>query len=92
MPGQAETGRGGRGCEQSAGRFFGIATAAAVFAAHGHLGSAVSFTAGFRPALVVAAGFSLLGAVSALAVGRPARPPVGGAQAPAAPAAATVNG
>jgi hypothetical protein len=73
------------------GGAFGIATAAAVFAAHGHLGSAVSFTAGFRPALVVAAGFSLLGAITALAVGRPARPPMGGAQAPAAPAAATVN-
>jgi EmrB/QacA subfamily drug resistance transporter len=73
------------------GGAFGIATATAVFAAHGHLGSAVSFTAGFRPALVVAAGFSLLGAISALAVAPPARPPVAGTQAPAAPAAATVG-
>jgi EmrB/QacA subfamily drug resistance transporter len=54
---------------QRFGSAFGIAAATAVFAANGHLGTAASFAAGFRPALGVAAGLSLLGAVSALAVG-----------------------
>jgi EmrB/QacA subfamily drug resistance transporter len=53
---------------QRVGGAFGVAVTAAVFAAHGHLGTAASFDAGFRPALAVAAGLSLLGAVSALAV------------------------
>jgi len=48
---------------------FGVAIVASVFAAGGHLGSATSFTAGFRPPLAVAAGLSLLGAATALAVG-----------------------
>jgi EmrB/QacA subfamily drug resistance transporter len=55
---------------QRVGGAFGVAVTAAVFAAHGHLGTAASFDAGFRPALAVAAGLSLLGAVSALAVTR----------------------
>jgi MFS family permease len=50
---------------------FGIAIAAAVFTANGHLGTAASFAAGFRPALAAVAGLSLLGALSALAVGKP---------------------
>jgi hypothetical protein len=54
---------------QRFGSAFGIAAATAVFAANGHLGTAVSFDAGFRPALAVAAGLSMLGALSALAVG-----------------------
>jgi len=54
---------------QRFGSAFAIAVAAAVFAAYGHLGSAAGFVAGFRPALAVAAGFSLLGATLALAVG-----------------------
>src|SRR5262252_1310165 len=54
---------------QRFGSAFAIAVAAAVFAAYGHLGSAAAFVAGFRPALAVAAGFSLLGATLALAVG-----------------------
>jgi MFS family permease len=54
---------------QRFGSAFGIAAATAVFAANGHLGTAASFTTGFRPALAVAAGLSLLGALSALAVG-----------------------
>jgi EmrB/QacA subfamily drug resistance transporter len=54
---------------QRFGGAFGIAVATAVFAANGHLGTAASFTAGFRPALVVAAGFSLLGAITALGAG-----------------------
>jgi len=47
-----------------------IAVASAVFAAHGHLGAAPAVTAGFRPALGLVAGLSVLGAMTALAVGR----------------------
>lgn len=54
---------------QRFGSAFGIAVTTAVFAATGHLGTPASFTAGFRPALAVAAGLSVLGAISALAVG-----------------------
>jgi hypothetical protein len=53
----------------------------AVFAANGHLGSAATFTAGYRPAMAVSAGISLLGAVAAVAVGR--KRPVPAAAAPA---------
>jgi EmrB/QacA subfamily drug resistance transporter len=62
---------------QRFGGVLGIAIASAVFAANGHLGTATSFTAGFRPALAVAAGLSLLGALSALAVEAPRRRAVG---------------
>jgi hypothetical protein len=55
---------------QRFGAAFGIALVSAVFAAHGHLGTAASFTAGYRPAMLWAAGLSLLGALAALAVGR----------------------
>jgi EmrB/QacA subfamily drug resistance transporter len=50
------------------GSVFAVAVASAVFAGNGHLGSPTSFTDGFRPALAVVASFSLLGAISALAV------------------------
>ncbi len=53
---------------QRFGSAFAIAIAAAVFTANGHLGTPASFTAGFRPALGVVGGLSVLGAVSALAV------------------------
>jgi len=53
---------------QRFGGAFGVAVTTAVFAAHGHLGAPATFDAGFRPALAVAAGLSLLGALSALAV------------------------
>jgi MFS family permease len=53
---------------QRLGAAFAVALAAAVFTANGHIGTPVSFTAGYRPALGVVAGLSLLGAVSALAV------------------------
>jgi MFS family permease len=55
---------------QRFGGAFGIAVVAAVFAAHGHFGSAASFTSGYRPAMVVSALISLGGAVAAVAVGR----------------------
>jgi len=50
------------------GAAFALAIAAAVFTANGHLGTPVSFTAGFRPALAVVAAFSLLGGATALLV------------------------
>jgi len=58
---------------QRFGGAFGVATVTAVFAANGRLGTAAGFTAGFRPALAVAAGLAAVGAVTALAVRRPAR-------------------
>jgi EmrB/QacA subfamily drug resistance transporter len=55
---------------QRFGAVFAIAVAVAVFTANGHLGTAVSFTSGFRPALAVVAGLSVLGAITAMGVGR----------------------
>ena len=52
---------------QRLGGVLGIAIATAAFNAGGHLGTAAGFYAGLRPALVVAAVFAGLGAVSALA-------------------------
>ncbi len=53
---------------QRFGGAFAIAVAAAVFTANGHLGTAMSFTTGFRPALAVVAALSVVGAVTALGV------------------------
>src|SRR5260370_30426273 len=60
---------------QRFGAAFAIALGAAVFAANGHIGTAASFQAGFRPALAVVASLSMLGAVVALAVGARAAAP-----------------
>jgi EmrB/QacA subfamily drug resistance transporter len=51
------------------GSVFAVAVASAVFSSYGHLGTPASFTDGFRPALIVVAGLSALGAITALAVG-----------------------
>ena len=59
---------------QRFGAAFGIALVAAVFAANGHFGSAAAFTAGYRPAMVVSAAISLLGAATAVAIGRKRAP------------------
>ncbi len=59
---------------QRFGSAFAIAIAAAVFTANGRLGTPASFTTGFRPALGVVAGLSVLGAVTALAVAGRRRP------------------
>ena len=48
------------------GGVFGIAVGVAVFARTGEIGSADEFIAGFGPAITVAAGLSLLGAVAGL--------------------------
>ena len=53
---------------QRFGGVFGVAVVTAVFTATGHLGAPDQVAAGFRPALAVSAGLSLLGAVTAMAV------------------------
>ena len=53
------------------GGVFGIAVAVAVFLANGQTDGVQHFVDGFRPALVVAAGFAVLGAMCGAAV--PAR-------------------
>jgi EmrB/QacA subfamily drug resistance transporter len=58
---------------QRFGGVFAIAITSAVFAANGHLGSPANVTAGFRPALGVAATLSALAAITALAVAAPRR-------------------
>jgi hypothetical protein len=75
---------GANGTLQRFGGAFGVAAASAVFAANGQLGTPASFTAGFRPALAVAAGFSLLGVISALAVAGRRRVPAAAQPQPAA--------
>jgi EmrB/QacA subfamily drug resistance transporter len=55
---------------QQFGVVFGVAVVTAVFNAHGSLTSAASVTAGYRPALAVSAGASVLGAVVALGIRR----------------------
>ena len=55
---------------QRFGGALGVAIATAVFTAYGHLGSPASVIAGYRPAMAVSAGLSLLGAIAAVAVGR----------------------
>ena len=79
-PADLGTASGAVSTAQRLGAGLGVALTAAVFAAHGSLGSAEGYAAGFRPALAVAAGLSLLGAITALAVApvhRPAPAPVG---------------
>jgi MFS family permease len=70
--GSADVGRasGVSNTMQRFGAAFGIALVTAVFAANGHFGSVASFTAGYRPAMFVSAGISLLGAAAAVAIGR----------------------
>ena len=60
---------------QQFGAVFGIAVATTVFNAHGSLASATAVTSGYRPALAVAAGLSVLGALTALTLRRSPRAP-----------------
>jgi hypothetical protein len=53
---------------QRFGSVFAIAIATSVFTASGKLGSRASVTDGFKPALAVCVGLSLLGALTALAM------------------------
>jgi len=97
-PGDVGRASGVNNTLQRFGAAFGIALVSAVFAANGHFGSAASFTSGYRPAMVVSAGISLLGAAAAAAIGRrrpvpePAAVPVSAAKERVAGAVpATVN-
>jgi sugar phosphate permease len=56
---------------QRFGGVVAVAVASAVFISNGHLGTAASFDNGFRPALLVPAGMSVLGSVSAILARRP---------------------
>jgi MFS family permease len=69
-PADAGKAAGANSTMQRLGGAFGIAVVTAVFGAHGSLGTAAGFDAGFRPALAAAAALSLLGVGAALAVGR----------------------
>jgi len=77
---------------QRFGGVFGVAVVTAVFTATGQLGTPEQVAAGFRPGLAVAAGLSVLGAATALAVGRrksgQAPPPAGVQHAEPQPAGA----
>jgi EmrB/QacA subfamily drug resistance transporter len=67
---------------QQFGAVFGIAVATTVFNAHGSLASPAAVTSGYRPALGVAAGLSVLGAVAALGLRRAPRPTAAGLPEP----------
>jgi len=67
---------------QQFGAVFGIAVATTVFNAHGSLASATAITSGYRPALGVAAGLSVLGALAALGLRRAPRPAAAGPRQP----------
>ncbi|HVA05546.1 MAG TPA: hypothetical protein VNG12_02280 [Acidimicrobiales bacterium] len=58
---------------QQFGAVFGIAIVTTVFNSKGSLGSAALVTSGFRPALAVSSGMSVLGAVVAIGMQRPRR-------------------
>jgi Na+/melibiose symporter-like transporter len=70
---------------QRLGAVLGVAVVTAVFTAHGRLGSPSAFIDGFRPGLLVAAGLSLLGALTALGVGPRRRRATGPIPTAAAP-------
>jgi EmrB/QacA subfamily drug resistance transporter len=53
---------------QRLGAVFGVAVASSVFSAYGALGDPITFTAGFRPAIGVAAALAFAGAVAGLRV------------------------
>jgi EmrB/QacA subfamily drug resistance transporter len=62
---------------QQVGQAAGVAVVTVVFDAHGSLATPAATLSGYEPALVTAAAISLLGALTALAIGRPhPRPPV----------------
>jgi EmrB/QacA subfamily drug resistance transporter len=59
---------------QRFGAVFGVAIVVAVFSSNGDLSTPAGVVAGFRPALAAAAGFSLAGALAALATAGRRRP------------------
>jgi hypothetical protein len=58
---------------QQFGAVFGVAVVTAVFNAHGSLATSAAVTSGYRSALAVSAGASVLGALAAVGIRR-ARP------------------
>jgi EmrB/QacA subfamily drug resistance transporter len=72
---------------QRFGGAFGVAAVTAVFASYGHLGAPASVVSGYRPALAVAAGLSLAGAIAAMAIARRKPAPAEDVQAAAAESA-----
>ena len=58
---------------QQFGAVFGIAIVTAVFNTHGSLAGPAAVTSGYRPALAVAAGLSVLGAATAIGIRRTAQ-------------------
>jgi MFS family permease len=62
---------GVNGTLQRFGSAFGVAVATAAFATYGSLATPGAFISGFRPALTVVVGLSVLGALTAFGVGRP---------------------
>jgi EmrB/QacA subfamily drug resistance transporter len=71
---------------QQFGAVFGIAVATTVFNANGSLATAATITSGYRPALGVSAGVSVLGAAAALGLRRRIRSAGQAGQASAGPA------
>ena len=63
---------------QQFGAVFGIAIVTAVFNSKGSLASPAAVTSGYRPALAVAAGLSVLGAVVAIGIRKTTRTPAPG--------------
>ena len=63
---------------QQFGAVFGIAIVTAVFNSKGSLASPAAVTSGYRPALAVAAGLSVLGAVVAIGIRKATRTPAPG--------------
>jgi EmrB/QacA subfamily drug resistance transporter len=61
---------------QQFGAVFGVAIVTAVFNSEGSLAGPAAVTSGYRPALAVAAGLSVLGAAAALGLGGRRRPAV----------------
>jgi hypothetical protein len=55
---------------QQFGVVFGVAVVTAVFNAHGSLAGPASVTSGYRPALAVSAGASIIGALVAIGIRR----------------------
>jgi EmrB/QacA subfamily drug resistance transporter len=88
-PADMGTASGVQSTLQRFGAVFGVAIVSAIFSASGHLGSAASVISGIRPALAASAGLSLLGALTALAVGR--RPERAAAMVPGEPARAVAT-
>ena len=87
-PADLGTASGVQSTLQRFGAVFGVAIVTAVFSASGHLGSAPGVIAGVQPALGAAAGLSLVGALTGLAVGRRHAVPVTDERWAPAPASA----